>query len=385
MSEPTHFAPAERVAPEMLAEQVRQLVGSPVTDGILRAADSLLAVLNEQRQVVSLNEQLLRWLGIEDAATLFGLRLGEAFGCVHAQEAPAGCGTTRYCVSCGQAIATVTALRSNEVVERKCVIQANRAGAPADLCLSVRACPMVIGGQRFVALLLRDITEEQRLAASERMILHDMGNVLNALQLVPGGELAPPDGAAAAAWAGTMERMLQGLTRTYRLHRSLVDARMDAYQPHFEDIRFGQLFEDVRAVVLRHPAAQGKHLQVGGVPDTSVHTDRAAVTRVLMNMLVNAFEATDPDGTVRFTAGLDGDDLRISVWNARAIPPPLALRIFQRNFSTHREPGRGLGTVSMKMIGESLLGGEVHFTSNPAEGTTFVFRLPVLRAGVQNA
>jgi len=50
--------------------------------------------------------------------------------------------------------------------------------------------------------------------------------------------------------------------------------------------------------------------------------------------------------------------------------------VFQRNFSTHDEPGRGLGTSSMKMLGEQLLGGHVSFISNEHDGTTFMFTLP---------
>lgn len=373
----TFFAPAERASAQEVAAQVRLLVGSPVTDGILRATDSLLAVVNEQRQVVSVNEQLLKWLGVESADTLLSLRMGEVLGCVHAREAPAGCGTTRYCMSCGQAIATVAALRTDEVVERKCVIQANRAGAPADLCLSVRACPISVDGERFLALLLRDISEEQRLAATERVILHDLGNVLNGLQFVPGSVEMPADRRKIEEWAAAMGRMLGGFARTVKLHRSLLNASLGDYRPEYEEIAFSTLFEDVRAVATHHPAARGKTLQVDNMPPAIVRTDQAAASRVLLNMLLNAFEATDQGGVVRITACDEQDFVRISVWNARAIPPPLALRIFQRNFSTHQEPGRGLGTVSMKLLGEQLLGGEVHFTSNPVDGTTFVFRLPV--------
>jgi hypothetical protein len=377
MTGDTFFAPAGRASPQQLDEQVRLLVANPLTDGILRAADSLLAVLNEQRQVVSVNEQLLRWLGVENAETLLSLRVGEVLGCVHSREAPAGCGTTRYCMSCGQAIATVTALRSDTVVERKCVIQANREGAPADLSFSVRACPITVGGEKFIALLLRDISEEQRLAASERMVLHDLGNVLNGLQFVPGSSEVPANRQQIQAWADTVNRMLGGLARTLKLHRALVNSWPADYQPAWEEVVFSRLFDDVRLVVTRHPAALGKTLQVDKMTSTVVRTDQAAAARVLMNMLVNAFEATAAGGTVRVTARGEDGFVCVSVWNAKAIPAPLALRIFQRNFSTHAEPGRGLGTVSMKLLGEQLLGGEVHFTSTPEEGTTFVFRLPV--------
>ncbi len=67
----------------------------------------------------------------------------------------------------------------------------------------------------------------------------------------------------------------------------------------------------------------------------------------------------------------------INVWNRQEIPPLAAKRIFQRNFSTKAEYGRGIGTYSMKIIGEQILSGNVSFCSSAAEGTTFFLSLPL--------
>ena len=53
------------------------------------------------------------------------------------------------------------------------------------------------------------------------------------------------------------------------------------------------------------------------------------------------------------------------------MPDDAQLQIFQRSFSTKCEPGRGLGTYSMKLLGERFMGGVVDFTSRAPEGTTF--------------
>ncbi|RJR33419.1 MAG: ATP-binding protein [Desulfobacteraceae bacterium] len=66
-----------------------------------------------------------------------------------------------------------------------------------------------------------------------------------------------------------------------------------------------------------------------------------------------------------------------NVWNRQAIPPRVALRIFQRNFTTKEEAGRGLGTYSMKFFGEKILGGQVSFTTSAESGTVFKFSLPI--------
>ncbi len=55
----------------------------------------------------------------------------------------------------------------------------------------------------------------------------------------------------------------------------------------------------------------------------------------------------------------------------------MARRIFQRNFSTKAEAGRGIGTFSMKLLGEEVLGGKVSFTSTENDGTVFVLSHPL--------
>jgi sensor histidine kinase regulating citrate/malate metabolism len=50
--------------------------------------------------------------------------------------------------------------------------------------------------------------------------------------------------------------------------------------------------------------------------------------------------------------------------------------MFQRSFST-KGSDRGLGTYSMKLLGERYLHGEVEFTTSQEEGTTFRLILPL--------
>jgi signal transduction histidine kinase len=100
------------------------------------------------------------------------------------------------------------------------------------------------------------------------------------------------------------------------------------------------------------------------------------VRRILLNMALNALEATDPGGTVTAWAEAGEGEVTFCVHNAREIPPAVAQRVFQRSYSTKATRGRGLGTYSMKLFGESFLGGRVRFTTSAEEGTVFRFSLP---------
>jgi sensor histidine kinase regulating citrate/malate metabolism len=63
------------------------------------------------------------------------------------------------------------------------------------------------------------------------------------------------------------------------------------------------------------------------------------------------------------------------VTNPGEMPPRAARHIFERGFSTKKGHGRGLGTWSMKLLGEGILGGAVGFYSAD-ETTVFWLSLP---------
>ena len=129
-----------------------------------------------------------------------------------------------------------------------------------------------------------------------------------------------------------------------------------------------------------NPVPERKLVIDGRVESVVFETDAALLSRVLINMVKNALEATPKGGTVTLGCRTDGPDIRFEVHNPTAIPRDIAMQIFQRSFST-KSAGRGLGTYSMKLIGERFLGGRVGFTTSEAEGTTFHAIFPIALSG----
>ena len=101
--------------------------------------------------------------------------------------------------------------------------------------------------------------------------------------------------------------------------------------------------------------------------------------RVLGNMLKNGLEATAQGQTVTMDCLDQGQEVVFAVHNPAVIPEEVQLQVFQRSFSTKGQPGRGIGTYSMKLLGEQYLGGKVAFVSRSPEGTTFTLTLPKKR------
>lgn len=73
----TNFAPAERANENELVSEINIVSQNPLVSGLLHSISGLLAVLDEHRQIIALNDSFLQMLGIDDPAKALGLRPGE--------------------------------------------------------------------------------------------------------------------------------------------------------------------------------------------------------------------------------------------------------------------------------------------------------------------
>lgn len=370
----TFYAPAERATEKKLAEEIGIVSENPVLTGLLHSISGLLAVLDEHRQILAINDSLLQMLGIDDPSKALGLRPGEALQCIRAHDEPSGCGTTKYCSTCGAAIAIVSSLGQDKPVERICALSANRNGEEIEIALLVRSHPITIENNRFLLLFLQDITRQQQRAALERTFFHDINNMLHMLVGVSEMLLDEKN----SALAENIHQVTLRLQKEIAIQQCLFKNDELHIQPARHEIRVGKILEELKTFFANHPIAHGKKIEFQeDYPDIAVITDSALVSRVLCNMVLNAVEATGEEGVVKIWVEQEGRSLSFCVWNAWEIPPEIANRVFQRNFSTKEQAGRGIGTFSMKLFGEKVLGGKVAFTSSREGGTVFRFFLPV--------
>ncbi len=378
-SSSTYFAPAARSGPDELREQLTYIGNDPVLDALMRAMAGLVAIVNEKREVLALNTRFLEFLGVKDPAKLLGLRIGETVGCVHSHQPPNGCGTTEYCSTCGAAIAQVTSLATAHPVERTCAIDVEHPVNGVDqLYFRVQACPIERGSRRLLLLFLQDISEQQQRAALDRTFFHDVNNTICAV-LTASEFLAQDKTRPDAKIAATLAESARRLAREIELQRCLAEMALHTFEPMLTPVPVSAVMDEVARMCETRREASGRRIEVAALPPPApvVNTDPTLLMRVIQNMTLNALEATPRGGIVKLWAEVSPHAVEYCVWNDAVIPSDVALRVFQRNFSTKNTPGRGLGTFSMKLIGERMLGGLVTFTSQPGQGTCFRFRLPV--------
>ncbi len=371
----TYFAPAQRTERRKLKNQIASISHNPIMDTLLTAAAGLMVVLNEDRQIVAVNHAFLDALEVTDIEEVLGFRMGETLNCKHAFSPPNGCGTTEACLSCGAAIAMMTAIIDDRPEEKICALLRDKNKEIENICLLIQAQPIHVDEDRWILVYARDVTREHFWLNIERIFFHDLNNIMTALygniQLL---ESDFPDNPETAAVKAGIERLMQEV----EIQKAFSEHRKEGFRVHRKITPLHQIENEVRLMVKQHRAAKDK-LIIQNWPDSPVHanTDPLLVSRVLGNMLINACEASEPDDLIRLTTTLINKGIRFDVWNKKEILPQIQSRIFQKHFSTKNGDGRGLGTYSMKLLGEKYLGGEVFFTSGPGTGTTFSFRLPI--------
>lgn len=376
----TMFASAFRSSPDDIALQSEDL--QPVVDELLDAVGGMIAILNDHRQILALNVGLMRRLGLDDPCPALGLRLGEVLGCVHSDETPGGCGTTKWCRTCGAAIAMVATQATGQPVEQVCTMETKAVDSENELFLRVRCSPLERAGRKLLVLFLQDVTHEQKLALLERTFFHDVNGLVTGI-LGASDILQRKSDERNKSLSESLHRMSLRLANELFLQSKMNSGAGNTGVARYADVTVKDLFRELSDEFGHSPLRTDRALEFSEV-DASVvlFTDAHIVVRVLKNMIVNALEASVAGGavSVRFES-VEGRGV-FSVWNGGAIDPDVALRIFQRNFSTKGTLGRGIGTWSMKFFGEQILHGEVSFDSNPRYGTTFQLRLPHQPGGV---
>ncbi|MEA3545728.1 MAG: sensor histidine kinase, partial [Thermodesulfobacteriota bacterium] len=255
-----------------------------------------------------------------------------------------------------------------------CALSAKRGGKDVDVALLVKAHPINIEKEKFLLLFLQDITKQQQQAALERTFFHDVNNMLSMLvgatSLLSLREPSP--------LADAVHHTSMRLTKEVAIQRCLSQSDSSDYLPVWLEITTEQILNELHTFFANHPTANGKHVNFAkNYPAVSIKIDMSLLTRILCNMIINALEATAENGEVKVWLEHKEGSLSFCVWNDQEIPQEITRRIFQRNFSTKDQAGRGIGTFSMKLLGETILGGQVDFTTSKAEGTIFRFTYAV--------
>ncbi len=366
-------ASGTRDAEGILARKIAAWKRSTFLRRFLDAIPTSLLVLNGNRQIVAANRAFLELLGTGEDV-LLGKRPGEAVQCIRTTDGPEGCGTGRHCEVCGTVNTILGMQLSGDMTSGESRLLVNTPDGVSPLELRVTASPFPYEGEDYCVLSIEDLSQPKRLAVLQRVFFHDIANTAGCIHGLarslprsqqPGDEVIEQ-----------IDAMSLQLIDEVRAYRELVHAENGELAVLPQSLRTSELLEEIRAQWSRHEVGTNRCLRIRALWDGVIVSDRQLLKRVLGNMIKNALEATPEGGLVTLDCSETGQNVAFAVHNTEVMPEDVQLQVFQRSFSTKNELGRGIGTHSMRLLGERYLGGCVSFHSAAPEGTTFVLTVP---------
>lgn len=276
---------------------------------------------------------------------------------------------------------------------------AGGTGAGREVPVSVSASRILNeqGESLGIMFLLRDLREVKRLQEelrrSERLstlgnmaarVAHEIRNPLSSIKGFATFLGATRDSDADKEAARTM------IGEVDRLNR-VVSELLDFARPSNLNIATADIVAVVqRAVRLVEPDAVAKGVSVSlespdqhmaGGADIMAAVDAERITQVLLNLLLNAVQATDAGGAVCIRVVPPGDDGMVYLHiedTGRGMGPEVLSQIFQPYFTT-KASGTGLGlSIAAKIVEDHK--GAVKVASTPGEGTVVSLHLPAADA-----
>ncbi len=237
-------------------------------------------------------------------------------------------------------------------------------------------------------LLDERLLQTQKLAAMGELaagVAHEVNNPLAIIrqeaewigQLLRTAEM--PEGPQVSEIRDSLREIVQQVDRARDITLNLLNLARKR-EPVIQQVDLNRVIRDMAALVEKE--AKERNIQVINQLQADLpllYSDGPLLRQVILNLLNNAWQALEREGSITIATSLVEDQLvRITITDTGGgIPPEYLGRIFDPFFTT-RPPGSGTGlglAISQGIIHN--LGGEITVASRVGEGTTFTITLPV--------
>jgi len=368
----TEFAPAERASEEELKQQAIIFRENSIINQLANSIPNLLLILNHERQIVFANQNFIKLLQLSDLDEIIGKRPGEAVNCIHS-KGEGGCGTTQFCSKCG-AINAILESQKNTQSVKECRILTTQNDA---LDFLVVATPYWVNGLMFTLFTLSDISDEKRRMTLERIFFHDVLNTAGGISGLSEVIQLVDDPGEQRELLRIIHHSSESLVEEIKSQQQLNAAERGTLEPECSEIFSLEILKELSELYARHPIIGNKKIIIENTSQNlKFKSDKVLVKRTLGNMIKNSLEASLPEGIVTLSGNEGTGSVIFSVHNSTYIKKEIQLQLFKRSFST-KGSGRGIGTYSIKLLGEKYLKGKVWFESFENTGTTFFIELPL--------
>jgi len=341
---------------------------------------SILVSADQAIMVVDENERFIAWN--KGAEKIFGYKEDEIIGKPSSVLFPLG---EKYVKERDSIIEETRKIGYISIVETERV---KKNGEFITVRLSVSRLPSTTGEYVGRSIIIKDHTEYKKLQAqidqSEKLavigqlaagVAHEIGNPLTSIsalvQILQRRSLDP-------FMSEQLINIKENIDRITRIVRELVDfSRPPSYETNIQDITdiiktaLGIVKYDKRVRKVKFDTELKDFL-----PSVSVAADQ--ILQVLVNVLINALDAIDGNGTISLKSYYDNANIYVEITDNGCGMDELTIeRIFDPFFTT-KEVGKGTGlglSVSYGII--KRFTGEIKVRSKINEGSTFTLLLPI--------
>jgi len=348
---------------------------------ILDAFPQPTALLDLEEKVISVNTNFLKLFSYVNGDHLIGKKPIEVFNCIFAIDTICDSQNADHCHNCGVNLSLKGSKVTSQRFTESCNLSFIDVSGHLDELhnMKVTTSPFTLGGEQFHLFSITDISNDVRRRFLEKIFFHDVlnkaGNIVGILDVL---NLIGSDDERSDELYESLKNTSQDLIKELKYQRDLSSSENNELTPVFLVAGSLEMLNAAKNEIINSEIAINKEVSIySKSANCQIITDSILLRRVLINMLKNALEATLPGGKVSLGCErLNQEDFRFWVHNESTISAEIQLLLFNKTHST-KGTGRGLGTFSMRLIGEKYLKGKVNFISSEETGTYFMIDVPM--------
>ncbi len=206
-------------------------------------------------------------------------------------------------------------------------------------------------------------------------VAHELKNPLTGIKALVQLGLRSPLEAASHERLDVVEREVTRMQEILQNYLSFTRPLQEVTPRHVE---LGALVSDTLEVLSAR--ADGARVRLYAQGDAAIEADPRRLKEALLNLVVNAIEATPPGGEVDVEVRPAGDTAEIVIRDTGRGMAAETLRRIGTPFFTTRDGGTGLGVVLARSV-IAQHGGSLRYESEPGQGTRVRVALPLTATG----
>lgn len=342
---------------------------------------SILHSSDQAIMMVDQNEKFIAWN--KGAERIFGYTEEEILGKSSSLLFPDG---KKYMIELQQIIEDAKKIGYKSIVETE---RRKKNGELTTVRLSVARLPSQNGEYAGRSIIIKDYTEFKRLQAqidqSEKLavigqiaagVAHEIGNPLTSISaLVQILQRKSQD----QFISEQLVNIKENIDRITKIVRELVDfSRPPSYETAIQDVT--DVIRTALGIVKydkRIKKVEFKTDFKNVLPGVSVAADQ--LLQVIINILINALDAIDGDGTISIKSDYDTNNIYVEITDDGCGMDNVTIKKIFDPFFTTKEVGKGTGlglSVSYGII--KRFNGEIKVKSELNKGSSFIISLPLI-------